>query len=107
MKHEVHREIKIDDQLSFNVDFLIETKERIIVEVTERQSQLTTKAQAIAFRSKTIKEKKPNLKFIAVVPDNMPLFGMEILKRSCDKVFILSEREDLKEFLINIATFSN
>lgn len=107
IKHEVHREIEIDKNLSFNVDFLIKTQDKIIIEVTGKQSQSTTKAQAIAFRAKTIKEKEANVKFIVVVPDNMTLLGREVLRRSCDKIFTLSELEDLKKFLMDMVAFSN
>ena len=106
IKHRIHEQIKIDKKLSFNVDFLIEMEREIIIEVTERQTQLTTKAQAIAFRSRLIKEKNNNLSFIVVVPDNITLLGEEVLNRSCDKVFKISEIEDFKKFL-NMITFSN
>lgn len=100
--HKVHEFVEIDETLSFNVDFLIEKPKKIIIEVTEKQNNLTITAQSIAFRALEIKNKDPNLIFISIIPPTMSLMGREVLKRTCDKVFTTNQMFELKEFLTHL-----
>lgn len=99
ISYKVHQFISIDEKLSLNIDFLIETPKKVAIEVTEKQNNLTITAQAIAFRAIQIKNKYSDLIFISIVPSDITLMGKEVLERSCDKVFTTNQIEELKEFL--------
>jgi hypothetical protein len=102
VSHKIHEFVEIDEKLSLNVDFLIENPKKVIIEVTEKQNNLTITAQSIAFRALEIKNKNPNLIFISITSPNMSLMGREVLKRTCDEVFTTNQMPKLKEFLTHL-----
>lgn len=104
LQHITHHPIKIDEKLTLNVDFFIENEKKVIIEVTEKQNNLTVAAQALAFRALQIRQANPNILIVCIVPQKMSSMGIEVLKRTFHKVFTFSNLEEFKQFISNITS---
>ena len=91
--------IQINDKIYFNVDFLVGNKNFAVIEVTEKQNNLTVTAQALAFRCYQIKNKFPKSIFIVAIPKQISLLGKNVLETTCDKVFTTNEIATVKKYL--------